>query len=127
MKNKKQITPRLVVFENEHFEKLIANYTKAPTTIDYITNYALRAYTLTKKYKLEMYTIEEVPCARDMNKFINLIDESGITEFNLCESSTALMGALCFLLGNGWAIDGTYKKKVDDSTTLQGLHVKKNG
>ena len=60
-----------------------------------------------------------------MGEFMEMVDEAGITEFNLCEKSTGLMATLHYLLNNGWAIVGTYEKEIDRHMTLFGLCMKK--
>jgi hypothetical protein len=114
------------ILTNSYLDECIVRYTNSKETADYITNYALRAYNQTKKFGLEIYMIEETPPVQDMGKLLNLFDKASITEFNLCDKSTGLMDSLCFLLNNGWSVFGTYEKKIDDSTILQGLHIKKN-
>jgi hypothetical protein len=60
-----------------------------------------------------------------MKPFMNLLDDAGITEFNLCEKSSGLMSVLHCLLNGGWTVVGTYEKVVDRYTSFFGLRMKK--
>ena len=115
------------IFNNDHFEGLIAYHTENQTApVGYAINRAIRAYIETKEKELDTFTVRETPFEQDMGEFMYLIeDEAGIREFNLCETSTGLMGCLHYLLNTGWKVIGTYEKKVDHFTTLRGLQMKK--
>ena len=117
------------IFNNDHFEGLIAYYTEKQTApSSYATNRAIRAYIETKEKGLDAYTVRELPFEQDMGEFMHMVEtDAGITEFNLCETSTGLMGCLLYLLNTGWAVVGTYEKEVDRWTTLRGLQMKKEG
>ena len=117
---------RISSYHNGYFDGLIAYHTerKEPPK-DFGVSYALRAYYRTNEMELAAYTVEEMPFEQDIPVFLATLDKAGITEFNLCECSTALMVTLHCLIEAGWQIGEPVKQNVDCFTTLYGLHMKK--
>jgi len=113
------------MFYNKYFEEQLAYYSRTKERVGQGENHALRAYNMTKKYLLETFTVEDTPFAQDMEDFINMIDEAGITEFNLCERSSGLMSILHFLLSKRWSVVDIFEQDIADYTTLYGLRMKK--
>jgi predicted peroxiredoxin len=114
------------IFKNAFFEEIIAYYKANKTEkVSFARNRAIYAYRQTKDYELDTYTISETPFSPDMDDFMEMVNEAGITEFNLCEKSSGLMATLHYLLNNGWVVVGTYQQEIDRHMTLYGLRMKK--
>ena len=119
------------VFYNKYIEDIIADITANKTEYARGVYEALRAYELTKKYGLETLTVEETPFAQNMDVFMKVLDEAGVTEFNLCEKSSGLMATLHCLLDGGWTVVGKYEQEIERDNSLglghsfHGLRMKK--
>jgi len=115
-------------YRNDYFENLYAFYCENKTEPSgYVAHLAIRAHLETKERGLDTYTVRETPFEQDMGEFMHIIeDEADIKEFNLCETSTGLMGCLHYLLNNGWTIIGVFEKEIDRFNTLRGLCIRKD-
>ena len=122
--NETRISKMNNIFTNKYFEELIAHH-KENKNAQPLAHHATRGYLETKEYGLDTLTVSDMPFAQDMDGFIKAVNEAGIREFNLCDKSTGLMACLHYLLGNGWAVVGTYEKEVDRHTAFYGLCMKK--
>jgi predicted peroxiredoxin len=106
------------IFYNKYIEDIIADITANKTKHERGVYDALHAYEMTKKYVLEIFTAEETPFAQNMGDFMKVLDDAGITEFNLCERSSRLMATLHCLLDNGWTIVGKYEQEIERDNSL---------
>ena len=117
---------RVSSFKNEYFNALIEKYTdrkQAPES--HGMNRAIRAYLESNDENLSELMVSDMPFMQDMDDFMGTIEAAGITEFLLCDTSTALMETLHYLMGHGWQITGTCELNTTPFTTRQGLRMKK--
>jgi hypothetical protein len=117
---------RVNSFKNEYLSSLIEEYTdkrKAPES--HGMAYAIRAYLASNDENLSELMVLDMPFMQDMDDFMGTIEAAGITEFLLCDKSTALMENLHYLMGHGWQIAGTCELSTTPFTTRQGLRLKK--
>ena len=117
---------RVNSFKNEYLSSLIEEYTdkqKAPES--HWMTYAIRAYLTSNDENLSELMVLDMPFMQDMDDFMGTIEAAGITEFLLCDKSTALMENLHYLMGHGWQIAGTCELSTTPFTTRQGLRMKK--
>lgn len=117
---------RVSSFSNEYFNGLIREYTdrkEAPASFG--VNRAIMAYLNTNDNGGTELAVEDAPFPADMDDFMGTIEAAGITQFQLCDNSTGLMGSLHYLLAHGWQIAGTCEVKVGRFTSNKGLCMKK--
>ena len=117
---------RVGSFKNEYFNALIEKYTdrqQAPES--HGMNRAIRAYLESNDENLSGLMVSDMPFMQDMDDFMGTIEAAGITEFLLCDNSTALMESLHYLMGHGWMVGGTCEVKTSHFSTRQGLRMKK--
>lgn len=117
---------RVSSFKNEYFNALIEKYTdrkQAPES--HGMNRAIRAYLESNDENLSELMVSDMPFMQDMDDFMGTIEDAGITEFLLCDTSTALMETLHYLMGHGWQITGTCEFSTSPYTKRQGLRMKK--
>ena len=69
--------------------------------------------------------VNDMPFLQDMDGFMGAVEAAGITEFLLCDTSTALMESLHYLMGHGWMVGGACEVKVGHIATRQGLRMKR--
>ena len=112
-------------YPNAHLEGLLTHYNaQGWQHCDRGTCSALRAFVWTNELGLDALIVRDMPFSGDLPAFMQTFDEAGITEFTLCEQSTALMEDLHFLMAQGWQIIGTYERQ-DRHSPLLGLRVRK--
>ena len=104
-----------------HLEKLLTHYNSVGWQhCDRGTTAALRSYIQTVELGLHTFVVRSMPFPGDRPLFMETLAEAGVTEFLLCEQSTALMEDLHFLLAEGWQISGPY-----GISPLLGLRMRK--
>lgn len=117
---------RVSSFNNEYFNSLIAEYSeKKQAPESYGMNRAIRAYLESNDENLSELMVSDMPFLQDMDDFMGTIEAAGITEFLLCETSTALMENLHYLMGHGWQVAGTHEYAPNPYSKRQGLRMKK--
>lgn len=117
---------RVGSYSNEYFNSLIREYTdkgKAPKS--HGMNRAIRAYLNTNDLKVNELLVDDMPFMQDIDDFMGTIEAAGIHEFLLCDTSTALMEYLHYLMAHGWEIAGSYQAEVFPYSTRLGLRMKK--
>lgn len=117
---------RVGSFNNEYFNSLVREYTdKRQRPENFGMSRAIMAYLDTNDNGVSEFMVNDMPFLQDMDGFMETVGAAGITEFLLCDTSTALMETLHYLMGHGWAVGGTCEVKVSHFTTRQGLRMKK--
>ena len=87
--------------------------------------YGIRAYLNTNDLKVNELLVDDMPFMQDIDDFMGTIEAAGIHEFLLCDTSTALMEYLHYLMAHGWEIAGSYQAEVFPYSTRLGLRMKK--
>ena len=117
---------RVGSFNNEYFNGLIVKYSeKEQAPESYGASRAIRAYLESNDENLSELMVSDMPFLQDMDDFMGTIEAAGITEFLLCDTSTALMETLHYLMGHGWQVAGTYEYAPSRYSKRQGLRMKK--
>lgn len=117
---------RVSSFNNEYFNSLIVKYSeKKQAPESYGMNRAIRAYLESNDENLSGLMVSDMPFLQDMDDFMGTIEAAGITEFLLCDTSTALMETLHYLMGHGWQVTGTHEYAPNPYSKRQGLRMKK--
>lgn len=117
---------RVSSFNNEYFNSLIVKYSeKKQAPESYGMNRAIRAYLESNDENLSELMVSDMPFLQDMDDFMGTIEAAGITEFLLCDTSTALMETLHYLMGHGWQVAGTHEYAPNAYSKRQGLRMKK--
>lgn len=117
---------RVHSYQNEYFNALIDKYTnKKQKPQSHGMNHAIVSYLHTNDANLTELYIDDMPFLNDMDDFMSTIETAGITEFLLCDNSTALMESLHYLFAHGWQIAGTCEVDISLVTTRQGLRMKR--
>lgn len=117
---------RVSSFNNEYFNSLIREYTdKKRRPENFGMSRAIMAYLDTNDSGVTEFMVNDMPFLQDMDGFMEAVEAAGITEFLLCDTSTALMESLHYLMGHGWVVGGACKVEVSHITTRQGLRMKK--
>jgi len=112
-------------YPNAHLAGLLAHFNaQGWQHCDRGTCSAVRAYVQTNDLGLGTLVVRDMPFPGDLPAFMETLAEAGVTEFLLCEQSTALMENLHFLMAGGWQIIGTYEWQ-DRLSALLGLRVRK--
>lgn len=117
---------RVSSFSNEYFNCLIQKYTErkeAPESFG--VNRAVMAYLQTNDNGLSEFMADDLPFLQDMDDFMGAVEAAGITEFLLCDTSTALMESLHYLMSHGWQVAGACEVEVSRYSKKQGLRMKK--
>ena len=117
---------RVKSFRNEYFNSVIQEQTdrkKAPE--NYGLNRAVRAYLNTNDLGAETFLIDDMHFMQDMNEFMAAIERAGIREFLLCDTSTALMESLCYLMEHGWRVAGNFKLETSPCSAKIGLRMER--
>lgn len=117
---------RVSSFNNEYFNSLIREYTdKKQRPENFGMSRAIMAYLDTNDSGATEFMVNDMPFLQDMDGFMEAVGAAGITEFLLCDTSTALMESLHYLRGHGWMVGGACEVKVSHFSTRQGLRMKK--
>lgn len=117
---------RVGSFNNEYFNSLIREYTdKGQRPENFGMSRAIMAYLDTNDSGVAEFMVSDMPFLRDMDGFMGTVEAAGITEFLLCDTSTALMESLHYLMGHGWVVGGTCEVDISHFATRQGLRMKK--
>ena len=117
---------RVGSFNNEYFNSLIREYTdKRQRPENFGMSRAIMAYLDTNDNGASEFMVNDMPFLQDMDGFMETDGAAGITEFLLCDTSTALMETLHYLMGHGWVVGGTCEVKAGHFTTRQGLRMKR--
>lgn len=117
---------RVTSYRNEYFDGLIEKYTaKKQAPESHGMNRAIIAYLHTNDASLSELMVDDMPFSNDMDDFMGTIEAAGITEFLLCDDSTALMESLHYLFSHGWQVVCTCEVETSRITTKQGLRMRK--
>lgn len=117
---------RVGSFNNEYFNSLIREYTdKGQRPESFGMSRAIMAYLDTNDSGAAEFMVGDMPFRQDMDGFMEAVEAAGITEFLLCDTSTALMESLHYLMGHGWMVGGACEVKVGHIATRQGLRMKR--
>lgn len=117
---------RVSSFNNGYFNSLIREYTnKRQRPENFGMSRAIMAYLDTNDSEVTEFMVNDMPFLQDMDGFMEAVEAAGITEFLLCDTSTALMESLHYLMGHGWVVGGACEVKAGHSTARQGLRMKK--
>lgn len=103
---------RVGSYSNEYFNSLIREYTdkgKAPES--HGMNRAIRAYLNTNDLKVNELLVDDMPFMQDIDDFMGTIEAAGIHEFLLCDTSTALMEYLHYLMAHAGKSQAAIKQK----------------
>ena len=83
---------RVSSFDNEYFNSLIREYTdKGQRPENFGMSRAMMAYLDTNDRGVTEFMVSDMPFLRDMDGFMGTVEAAGITEFLLCDTSTALI------------------------------------
>ena len=117
---------RVGSFNNEYFNSLIREYTdKGRRPESFGMSRAIMAYLDTNDSGVTEFMVGDMPFLQDMDGFMEAVEAAGITEFLLCDTSTALMESLHYLMRHGCLASGTGEGEIVQCAARQGLRMKK--